>query len=106
MTERLPKGGTGTEKSKPTCKNCKRENYPPYVRKYHGYCFDCWNLGVPEFVDEIAALRAVVKAFTTGHGDCLGCGTLIDWEADSHHADECPVKAALDALHEFEPVAK
>ncbi len=41
-----------------TCRGCRRQNHPIYARKYHGYCLECSNAGVPELRDELEALRA------------------------------------------------
>lgn len=36
---------------------------PRQVTKCGGYCFDCWDCGVPDLVDQIAALREVVERY-------------------------------------------
>ena len=42
------------------CKGCSRRTHPYYVKKYHGYCLECSNCGVPERDDQIAALKEEV----------------------------------------------
>ena len=44
----------------PKCKNEFSPDvaHPYHAKKFHGYCFDCANAGVPELVAEIERLRA------------------------------------------------
>ena len=46
------------------CKGCSRRTHPYYVKKYHGYCLECSNCGVPERDDQIAALKEEVERLT------------------------------------------
>lgn len=43
------------------CKNCKKQTHPHFLRKYKGYCLECNNAGVPEFLDEREAMRAAIR---------------------------------------------
>jgi hypothetical protein len=34
--------------------------HPYYAKKYDGYCSDCVNAGVPELIDRVRELKAIV----------------------------------------------
>lgn len=77
--------------SKQLCKNCQCELHLGYARKYHGYCSDCDNAGVPELQDKIAALerdaatwRAIV-AWLDADLDKPRSLTLHTWDATTGH---------------------
>lgn len=40
------------------CKGCGQKNHPYYDKRYHGYCLDCSNCGVPDRDDKIAEMSS------------------------------------------------
>ena len=44
-----------------SCKGCSGPCHAAYVKKCDGYCFECWNRGVPER-DELREENARLKA--------------------------------------------
>jgi hypothetical protein len=53
------------------CKGCSRANHPHYNRKYHGYCLDCANAGVPDLRDRIEELEAEVASLRANQAGCV-----------------------------------
>lgn len=53
-----------SEQQRPTltCKNvhCSHMIHASYVERYDGYCLECWNAGVPEYLDRLGSASAEV----------------------------------------------
>lgn len=89
----------------PFCRNriYDHECHPVYAQRYDGYCLDCSNAGVPDLVEDLERLRAVLTdvckdlKLMADNARMMPEPKLgeINWPWLADHAEEALARAAL-----------